>query len=63
MVMDGMAMDGDGRQWSDYNSTSRDGVMASQRRWVMRNGESVTAMSAQLAVGVTNANAASKHKM
>ncbi len=40
----------------------RDGVMATKWRWMMRDGANVTVMLAQLAVGATKANAASKHK-
>jgi len=53
-------LDGDGRR--DGNSMARDGAMATQWRWMMRNGESAMAMLARLAVGATKANTASKHK-
>jgi hypothetical protein len=47
----------------DGNSTARDGVVATRWRWMMRNGESVTAMLARPVMGATKANTESKHKM
>ena len=54
-------LDGDGRR--NVNLTARDGVMATRRRWTMRNSASAMAMLAQPVVGGTKANAASKHKI
>jgi len=53
-------LDGDGRR--DGNSTARDGAMATQWQWMMRNSKSAMAMLAWLAVGAKKANTASKHK-
>jgi hypothetical protein len=54
-------LDGDGQ--CNGNSRASDNAMATQRRWTMRKGASVTAMLARPAVGATKANVVSKHKI
>jgi len=42
---------------------AKDGAMANRRQWMTSNGVSMTATLVRLALGATNANAASTHEM